>query len=549
MRHPDVSRTANPPSRPQFPFAEPPAQRERSEPRYDTVAALGTELRMRDGVTLFADVFRPYARGERFPALIAFSPYTRLLQSSNLPLGQNEAGITEFWVPRGYAHVIVEARGTGDSEGRYDLLGAAEQRDLCETIEWVAQQPWCDGNVGMVGCSYFAMTQLLAAMHRPPSLKAIFPYDGATDLYREFYTRGGAPTSLWFSWLSQVAGLNIRGSRVPDPSGIVEHARTHLRHEHPLYDDYWRERVAEPRLQDIDIPAYFGCEWSFQELHLRGAFEGWERTGAIPKRLLIGPKPEPYRIYSAYHGEALRWYDHWLKGLDTGIMEGDPIQLYIPGRDEWRGEREWPLARTEWQTLYLGGPGDGAAAGTLADEPGDDRSRSWRFDPHRHEVLAGQPCLTYRSAPFERDVEVTGPLALHLHLASTATDTDIYARVHDEAPDGSSRFLCKGALRASHRRQDPERSTPERPYHDHLAEEPLEPGEVYELALEIWPTSNVFAAGHRVRLEVASSDTAFLSIHGIVHQAPPVFLPDATNTVLEGRSHPSRLLLPTIPAA
>jgi predicted acyl esterase len=540
--HPDPARSVNPPTRPQYPFDEPPTARERSEPTYPVTAELGVEIPAPDGVRLMADVFRPYAPGRRFPALVAYSPYTRLLQSTVLPSGQNEAGITEFWVPRGYVHVIVDARGTGDSEGVYDLLGPTEQRDVCEVIEWAAVQPWCDGNVGMVGCSYFAMIQLLAAIHRPPSLKAIFPYDGATDLYREFYSRGGAPTALWFAWLSQVAGHNIRGSRLPDPSGIVEHARSHLRHEHPTLDDYWLERSACPRLGEIDVPAYFGCEWSFQELHLRGAFEGWERTGAIPKRLLIGPRPEPYRVYAAYHGEALRWYDQWLKGMDTGVMEGAPIRLYDPATGTWRGEEEWPLARTRWQTLFLSAAdGDGA----LTDEAGSGDELSWRFDPHSHDLIAGRPCLTYRSEPFAGDVEVTGHVALHLDFSTTGTDADVYARLYDEAPDGTAHFLCKGALRASHRGLDDARSTETRPYHHHRAEEPVAAGEVVELAVELWPTCNTFRAGHRVRLEIAASDTAFSSIHGIVHQTQPVQLPDATHSVHHGRS---RLLLPTIPA-
>ena len=546
MRHPDRARSVSPSAQPQFPYATAPAQAESSQPIYDISTALGAELRMRDGVTIFADVFRPFAPGQCFPALVAFSPYTRLLQSTVLPLGQNEAGITEFWVPRGYAHVIVDARGTGDSEGRYDLLGPDEQRDLCEVIEWVAGQPWCNGSVGMVGCSYFAMVQLLAAVNRPPSLKAIFPYDGATDPYREFYARGGAPTANWFSWLSQVGMLNLRGSRVPDPSGIVDHARSHLRHEHAIYDTYWQERSAEPRLGDIDIPTYFGCDWNFQDLHLRGAFEGWERVGDVPKRLLIGPRPEPFRVYSAYHGEALRWYDCWLKELDTGVMDGDPIQLYIPGRDVWRGEREWPLARTQWRDFYLGSGVD-AAAGTLGDQPGPDESRTWRFDPHSYDTIEGKPCLAYRSAPFDRATEMTGHVALYLYLASTARDTDVYARLHDEAPDGTTRLLCKGALRASHRRLDETRSVPWRPYHSHLTEEYMEPGNPEELAVELWPMSNLFHPGHRVRLEIASSDSTFFSKFGIIHRTPPVLLPEATNTVLTGSAYPSRLLLPVIP--
>jgi uncharacterized protein len=540
--HPDPGRSVNPQTRPQYPFGEAPVAREQSEPTYAITADPGVEIGMPDGIQLVADVFRPYAQGRRFPALIAHSPYTRLLQSTVLPSGQNEAGITEFWVPRGYAHVIVDARGTGDSEGVYDLLGPVEQRDVCEVIEWAAAQPWCDGNVGMVGCSYFAMIQLLAALGKPPSLKAIFPYDGATDLYREFYTRGGAPTSLWFAWLSQVAGHNIRGSRLKDPSGIVEHARSHLRHEHPTLDRYWTERSAQPRLGDIEIPAYFGCEWSFQELHLRGAFEGWEQTRDIPKRLLIGPRPEPYRIYAAYHGEALRWYDQWLKGMDTGVMDGPPIQLHIPGSGSWRGEHEWPLARTQSQTLFLSSAGGG---GRLTANPGSGEDLSWHFNPHSHDLIAGRPCLTYRSDPIDADVEVTGHVALHLDLSTTGTDADVYARLFDEAPDGSVRFLCKGALRASHRAIDPSRSTETRPYHHHADERPVVPGELNELSIELWPTCNTFREGHRVRLEIAGSDTAFSSIHGIVHQTQPVQLPDATHTIHHERS---RLVLPTIPA-
>lgn len=545
MRHPDSLRSVDPAAYPQYPFDRPPPSREASPPRYDVVSELGVPIGMRDDVKLYADVFRPYAPGQSFPALIAFSPYTRLLQSSVVRLGQNEAGVTEFWVPRGYAHVIVDARGTGDSEGAYDLLGREEQADVVELIEWVAEQSWCNGNVGMVGCSYFAMIQVLVAPHRPPSLKAIFPYDGATDIYREFYTRGGAPSPLWFQWISAICGLNVRGGRIPDPTGIIEHGRAHLRNDHPLVDAYWDERTSESRLERIDVPTYFGCDWTFQDLHLRGAFEGWERTGDIPKRLMIGPAPRPFRIFATYHGEALRWYDQWLKGMDTGVMDGDPIRLFIPGPDLWRGEQEWPLARTEWQSFFLSGAR--GLEGRLSREPGPDSSLSWEYDPHSYAILEGRPCLTYRSEPLEAPLEVTGPVALYVHFSSTAGDADVHARLCDEAPNGEVRLLCKGALRVSHRALDPERSRPWQPYHPHDEHRVLPPGETVELAIELWPTSNVFRAGNRIRLEVSSTDNLMRSTQGLVSRMPPVQLPGATNTVLGGGSHPSHLVLPVIP--
>lgn len=544
--HPDRLRSADPPAWPQFPYDELPPTREHSRPQYSIAPEIGVVVPMRDGIELVVDVFRPFAPGLRFPALISASPYTRILQSTPVQLGQNEAGISEFWVPRGYAHVIVDLRGTGDSDGLYDLLGKVEQNDLYDVIEWAAAQSWCTGKVGMMGCSYFAMTQVLVAPHAPPALKAIFPYDAATDTYREFYCRGGAPQGLWFQWLSDIVALNCRGARVPHPEGILAHIESHLRLEHPLDGPYWRERSAEPRLGEIEIPTYFGCDWTFQSLHLRGAFEGWERTGDIPKRLLIGPSVKPFRIFAAYHGEALRWYDHWLKDLDTGVMDGDPIRLYIPGANKWRSEREWPLARTDWQEIFLGGP-DGGLEGKLGPKVGPASQRSFTYDPHSVDVISGRPCLTYRSDPIVREMEMTGPVALYLHAASSARETDFYVRMYDQAPGGEMRLLCRGALRASHRELNPERSRPWLPYHPHLREDPPEPGQDYEYAIELWPTSNVFKRGHRICLEISGSDSVFIGIHSLVSRLPNVLPPGSTNTVLEGLSHPSRLLLPLIP--
>src|SRR5258706_1274061 len=194
---------------PQSRSNEPPGPRERPEPRYASLADHEARIPMRDGVRLAADVLRPSAAGMKFPALVTASVYTRQLQRSVIALGQNEAGVSEFWVPRGYAHVIVDVRGSNDSEGVYDLFGAQQQPDLYDIIEWVAAQPWCDGNVGMSGISYMGRTQLFAAEQQPPHLKAIFPYDASCDFYRDACFHGGVTNNLTTHRTADVMNLNM----------------------------------------------------------------------------------------------------------------------------------------------------------------------------------------------------------------------------------------------------------------------------------------------------------------------------------------------------
>src|SRR5688572_16217291 len=238
----------------------------------------------------------------------------------------------------------------------------------------------------------------------------------------------------------------------------------------------------------------------------------------------------------------LRWYDHWLKGMDTRVMEGPPIQLYIQGEGTWRSENEWPLKRTQWRDLFLGGPKIGLQ-GTLGDSAGGEQTRKLDFDASTHEAYHGEPRAIYRTEPMSRDMEVTGPMALYLQASSSAKDTDWCVSVWDETADGQTRELSKGWLRASHRALDTAKSTLAVPYHPHDKAEPLAPGSVYEFVIEIWPTSNLFKAGHRLRLEIANADS-------IIHAngRPHVTLRNkATNTIYEGGRKPSRLVVPVIP--
>ncbi|MGQ0522431.1 MAG: CocE/NonD family hydrolase [Betaproteobacteria bacterium] len=539
---PDRIRCIDPLVSPQYPFNDAPRTPERSEPRYATISDYEARIPLRDGIRLAADVIRPSASGMKFPALVTTSVYTRQLQRGVIALGQNEAGVSEFWVPRGYAHVIVDVRGSNDSEGVYDLFGSQEQQDLYDIIEWVAEQPWCDGNVGMSGISYMGRTQLFAA-EQQPHLKAIFPYDASCDFYRDACFHGGIPTNFTTHWTAFVMNLNMTSGRNPNVDKLKAQLEIMYSHNYPFDCEWYQDRSSGPRLNKVNIPAYFGSGWYMNELHLKGAFDGYNGTGDIPKRMMVGPRPWPLRPWAGYHYEMLRWYDHWLKGMDTRVMEGSPIQLYVQGENAWRPENEWPLKRTQWRELYLGGAPNGHE-GKLMDSAGSEQRRRLDFDPASQDAYHGKPHLIYRTEPMAKDLELTGPMALYLQAGSTARDTDWLVAVGDEGPDGKVRELCKGWLRSSHRKIDPRLSSPAKPYHPHTSAEYMEPGAVYELPIEIWPVCNVFKPGHRLRLEIANSDS-IIAANGRPHVT---IREKATNTVHEGGKKPSRLVVPVIPS-
>jgi predicted acyl esterase len=421
------------------------------------------------------------------------------------------------------------------------MMGPDEQRDMADIIEWVAEQPWCTGKVGMMGCSYFAMTQNLAAEQQPPSLKAIFPYDAATDQYRDFYFTGGIPhdgfTRIWFS---DVTFLNFWGGRNPNTAALTQQFETILGMEYPLDGEFYWQRSAWPNLDKIQVPAYFGCHWPFYNLHLRGTFDAWHSTGDITKRMVVGPAPLPQRQYANYHMEALRWYDQFLKDMDTRVLEGAPIHLWIEGEDVWRDEYEWPLARTRWTEFYLGGePGQG----TLTDVPPANGEQTLNYDPsNEQQWIRGEPRWIYRSEPLDQPVEVTGPIQLNLTMASTVEDTDWIVILQDEAPDGSLRELTRGWLRSSHRAVDPDRARPNQPWHPHNRVEPLIPNHPEALAIEVIPTCNLFGQGHRIRLELANCDS-IVTNNFWYKRALPI---PAQNTVIQGPGQ-SHIILPVIP--
>ena len=341
-----------------------------------------------DGTCLAADIFRPATEGA-YPAILGVHAYDSAMQSApSMPQAmqgrnaQAEAGDPGFYVRRGYAHVIANARGTGRSQGEYTHYGPRDARDIADLIAWIAAQSWCNGNVGMFGASYLSVCAKQVAALNPPALKAVFAPYGYTDFYRDkFYHGGILAQSFLTSWSRHLAGVRVLGwskqafgtheyqSRLDalrtnrDIVAVPELAAAIAAPEvgaHPLIIDvlmnpldgpYWAER--NPRLEDIRIPIVLGASWDMFCLHLPGEFRAWERIKA-PKKLFVGPPIYLDRPLYQYAFESLRFFDHWLKGIDTRYTQEPAISLFVTGGEgEWKHSTSWPLPQTVWHPFYL----------------------------------------------------------------------------------------------------------------------------------------------------------------------------------------------------
>lgn len=548
--------------------------RVRSRPDHALTLEHDVAIPLPDGTRLVGDVYRPRGPG-RFPALVAWSSYSKELQHTGLALPINEVGVVGHIVPRGYVHVTVNARGSGGSAGtRAPQFSPQEQADAAAAVEWAAAQPWCDGNVGMVGMSYFAVIQYLVAAQRPPHLRAIFPYLGWTDFYRHAVYHGGAFQSDFFSFYYSLVGatghlavppglrhalgyvldhgpvqdlatrvfLPLRSTLArrlhPDPTWMRDFAT--LAFDQPADGDFYRERSAWPVLDRITVPVCLGTNWGNPGLHMRGAFEAWPALRS-PKKMFIGP-PEPIWPWSTYQEELLAWYDHHLKGMDNGLDDLPPVRYWLAGADVWRSAADWPPPGAAVRRYHLvAASADPRAQQGLAEAPEADRTLSFVAVPrgmmcprelYRYEA----DVLTYATLPFAADTELAGPLHLHLRLASSALDTHVVARVSDVSPDGRRRTLSYGWLTASHRQVDAQRTGAAGVVHDHRHPHALEPGEPCALDIALTPVANLFRAGHRLLLEVSSRPDRLPTsvLEGFVwfpYEAPPY---PARNTVFHG---------------
>lgn len=547
-----------------------------SQPVHEMKVQRGVTIVARDGTRLACDVYLPETPG-RYPALLSYSHYGKDLQhitGKRAPLspfignGGQEAGNSEYFVARGYVHVIADARGSGDSEGEYCYQGPKEQEDGYDIIEWMAGQAWCDGNCGMLGMSYFAVMQYMVAAQQPPHLKAIVPYEALTDRYRQSTYHGGLLNEgFWHQWWGHVsvdgmrplsydylsqAEIERRVAALMETPEVRRSPYLHIQLKYPKKNPllfgwmlepfdgpfYW-ERSPYRMFDRIKIPTFLATRWSSWAVHLAGAFEAYAGIDAPKKLLIMETESElgPMRPWDDHQDLILRWYDHWLKGIDTGFMDEPPISLLIKGSNEYRSEHEWPLARTQWTKMFLG-------PDNLLEErqPAQAGEVSFRNDPDLppNRTPVG---VTFQSRPFDQEVEVTGPISFYFHARLDQPDATWVVTLRDIAPDGTARTLTKGWLRASQRELDEEKTLPYRPYQKHTRRETLEPGRSYAYAMEIRELSNVFLPGHRLAMDIKGQDSAAEDPIWI-HTCSAV---ETTHTVRFGGECESYLLLPLIP--
>jgi len=560
------------------------------------------EISMDDGSTVRADVYRPDDAG-RYPVLMSYGPYGKglhfgegypmqwkglttkhpeVLRGSSGKYANWETADPERWVPLGYICIRVDSRGAGRSPGVIDVWSPREVQDFYDCIEWAAVQSWSNGKIGLAGVSYYGATQWMVAAKRPPHLAAICPFEGFSDFYRECARHGGILGTFMKEWYPHQVenvqhGLGSRGrvnaNNGQPISGPGELSQEELRASRIDIDTQLLEAelITSPFMEArgtdlaaVEVPVLSCANWGGHGLHLRGNVQGWVHAGSRQKWLEFHGLEHWTEFYTDY-GVALqkRFFDHFLKGEDNGWDQEPPILMQVrhPDRFEKRAEHEWPLAGTQWTRAYLD-----AGANQLGNQAPREAVQA-RFDGLKGKV-------SFSTAPFEHDTEITGPLAATLHVSTTARDADLFLTVRAYDPEGKEHLilgavesnapLAQGWLRASHRKLDAKASEPWQPVLAHDELQFLEPGQIYELQIEIWPMSFAFPKGWRLVLTVGSSDFEhdlpgpWPEIYGKAIRGSSVFLHDHPEdrtaerfggevTVHTGAKHPSFLLLPVIP--
>lgn len=471
-------------------------------------------IRLRDGVTIYADVFRPVG-DEACPALLAWSPYGKEIggqmlddvpMRSGVPLSAT-SGLEKFegpdpayWVAHGYAIVNPDKRGAYMSEGNLLYWGHEDALDGCDVIDWIASQKWSNGKVGMTGNSWLTVSQWFIAAERPEHLAAIAPWEGFCDHYRESGTRGGIPAPEFPEMIAETFA-SAHGMLEDQPRMIVEC---------PFMCDYWEDKAA--RVENIEIPAYVVASYT-NSVHTHGSFAGFRRMASKEKWLRVHNTSEWFDYYTPENVEDLRrFFDHYLKGIDNGWEQTPRVRLSVlnPGGTDivGRAEEDFPLARTQYHKLYL----SAADSALLTSLPADQAVSEYQSDSARHEV-------TYRYR-MERPTEITGYMKLHLWVsAPDHDDMDLAVRVEKLSRDGQplpdrtgNLIAATGLMRVSMRQLDEARSTETEPYYTFTTEQKLKPGEIVPVEIEIWPMGLYFDEGEILQLTVGAYQPANAAI-------------------------------------
>ncbi len=571
----------------------------RAQEPYIVTTEHAIEATMRDGTVLRADVYRPKAEG-KFPVLLERTPYDK----------RQSAGFALTTAAHGYVVVIQDVRGRYTSDGEWYPF-KNESNDGYDTVEWVATLPYSNGKIGMFGGSYVGATQMLTAIAHPPHLAGICPVVTASN-YHDGWTYQGGAFEQWFneSWTSGLAQDTLNRAvekntnalhsvwklplnsypvfEVPGASPEANLTRSLAPYfldwlAHPNYDEYWKRWSIEEHYSEINVPVLTIAAW--YDIFLGGSLRnyvgikahGGSEAARKGQRLVViigGHAGSGRKIGDIDFGQpaeqpdedslVLLWYDYLFKNANNEFSNGKPVKIFVMGVNQWREEEDWPLPRARETRYFLHSSGkanslrgDGSLS-TIA--PRSESSDHYLYDPadpaptiggplccdskHLHPgprdqrpVEARDDVLVYSTPALAQDLEVTGPVRLELFAGSSAADTDFTAKLVDVAPDGFAQNLTEGIIRARYR------DSQEQPTF-------LNPGQVYKLAIDVWATSNVFRKGHRIRLEVSSSNFPRFdrNMNTGEDNATARKSASATNNIYHDAEHPSALILPVVPA-
>jgi putative CocE/NonD family hydrolase len=542
---------------------------------YGVIEELDVKVPMRDGVRLSTNIYRPDSPG-KYPVLLMRSPY-----------GNGGAGNTEtaYAVNRGYVVVLQDTRGRYESEGIFDAM-QPEAQDGYDTQQWVGAQQWCNGKIGTFGGSYVGFTQWIPAPLQSPYLVTMLPVVTFSDFHNVVYQNGAFRLELFGPWSYEMTHpFNVPLDTVVkhtdkilmtlpliDQDKMLGWKIPFLRDwlMHPEHDSYWDRTSVGDGYSKIRASVFAIGGW--YDILLKGTIDNYLKMTSpwinpeISKKqkLMIGPwvHDEGKRKVGEldFGGSAeidenalmLRWFDNQLKGVENGVDEEPPLKIFVMGDNKWRFENEWPLARTVYQNYYFHSQGKANTLngdGTLDVNPSADKTPDrFIYDPEnpvrtigsmgpydQQELEKRGDVLVYSTPPLKNDIEVTGPVNAIVYASSSATNTDFTAKLVDVYPDGRAIRICEGIIRADHRNPA-------------IPPSNIEPGKIYKYNIDLWATSNVFKKGHRIRVEISSSNFPRFdrNLNTGNYFATDTIVMKAEQTIYHNSEYPSYIVLPVI---
>ncbi len=545
---------------------------------YEVEVHKNVMIPMRDGVRLAANIFLPKAEGP-FPTILIRTPYDK---------GE---GDDNFYASKGYALVSQDTRGRFDSEGVWDPF-RDDAQDGYDTQEWIGRQEWCNGKIGTMGGSYVGFTQWISSLYQSEFLKTMVPVVPFNDAYHDVTYVGGAfQLALAMGWGTLVTMPPGENPEIDWEKGFLhlplQTWDTFIGREifflrdwvaHPSDDEYWKERSIKERYDKITIPILNIGGWYdiFSKATLEMISRVRHESKDFPIRrnqfAIIGPWTHGIskdgKVGEMDFGAdatlnvdeiQLKWYDYWLKHQETGVEDWPPYYIFVMGKNEWRGEREWPLKRTQYTNYYIHSGGDANSSsgdGTLDTRPPlQEPQDTFTYDPNnpvpshggnnlfgipagpydQSEIEQREDILVYTSEPMHEELEVTGPVKMVLYASSTGKDTDFTAKLVDVHPDGRAINLCEGIIRARYRESFTQPTL-------------IEPNKIYRYEIDLWVTSNVFLPGHRIGVELSSSNFPRFDRNPNTGKSfgSDTELQKAVQNILHNAVHPSHLVLPII---